>query len=432
MRKSGVVMALVGIMAFALVVGSVVFTKAVTLELWLWSSTQIEYLKKLTPKFEAENPGIKVDIKKIGFEDLHNKLQTSFMAGVGAPDISAVEISQMGKFFKGAGVPFLDLTDLIAPHRGGMIEARLAPWTYNGKVYGMPQDMHPCTLIYRRDLFEEAGLPSDPAEVDKLVSTWKDYVEVGKKLVKDLDGDGKIDRYMTFINTTDIGYHMLMIIQRGGGMFDKEGNVILDNQISIDTLQFLLDMVDKHKIAVSQPSGAARYAAIDDGAVATVFGPDWDLGYVKKYTPKTAGKWGAVLLPAWEKGGPRTSTWGGTSYTILASSKYKQEAWKYMQYVWLRTDSGIVRWFESYQLPPLKGVLVSPEIAEPDPYFAGQKFGALNATAAYDLPAYYMTPYWAEGASYWVVAISDVFAHKKTPEQALKEAAAKLRSDMKK
>src|SRR5690606_28719970 len=42
-------------------------------------------------------------------------------------------------------------------------------------------------LLYRTDLFEEAGLT--PPE------TWDEFIEVAKKLTVDTDGDGSIDRW---------------------------------------------------------------------------------------------------------------------------------------------------------------------------------------------------------------------------------------------
>src|SRR5690606_29147529 len=45
----------------------------------------------------------------------------------------------------------------------------------------------PTGLLYRTDLFEEAGLT--PPE------TWDEFIEVAKKLTVDTDGDGSIDRW---------------------------------------------------------------------------------------------------------------------------------------------------------------------------------------------------------------------------------------------
>ncbi len=45
-------------------------------------------------------------------------------------------------------------------------------------------------LAYRKDLLDSLGV--DASQLD----TWDKFVEVGRRLSKDLNGDGIIDRYM--------------------------------------------------------------------------------------------------------------------------------------------------------------------------------------------------------------------------------------------
>ncbi|GAF20371.1 sugar binding secreted protein [Bacillus sp. JCM 19046] len=48
----------------------------------------------------------------------------------------------------------------------------------DGSVIGIPTDIGPMAMAYRVDLFEEAGLPTDPDEVAEVMSTWDDYIEL--------------------------------------------------------------------------------------------------------------------------------------------------------------------------------------------------------------------------------------------------------------
>jgi len=68
-------------------------------------------------------------------------------------------------------------------------------WTYPRKpifgmkprLYGMPLNNSDAMLIvYREDLVKEAGFDGPP-------KTWQERTELGKKMTKDLDGDGQID-----------------------------------------------------------------------------------------------------------------------------------------------------------------------------------------------------------------------------------------------
>ena len=71
-------------------------------------------------------------------------------------------ISNAGSFFRGPlkDVGFMDLTDRV--HRSGlwdgMVHARFAPYTSRGRLFGLPHDVHPVQLAYRRDIFEKEGV----------------------------------------------------------------------------------------------------------------------------------------------------------------------------------------------------------------------------------------------------------------------------------
>ena len=48
-------------------------------------------------------------------------------------------------------------------------------------------------IFYNKEIFDAAGINVDDIE------TWEDYIEAGKKITQDLDGDGEIDVYMTAV-----------------------------------------------------------------------------------------------------------------------------------------------------------------------------------------------------------------------------------------
>jgi len=423
MKKWSIILALTAILVLSgvLIAGA---KEKITLNFIDWSYTREQWIRPVISKFEKAYPDIKINFKRLAFAACHDGLQTAFMAGKGIPEVVTQEISWFGRFFKGEERPFVDLTDLLAPYRPKLVEARLGPYTFFGRVWAIPNDVHPAALIYRRDFFSEAGLPSEPAEVEKLLANWEDFLEVGKKLTRP-------DRHAIFIPGADFGYLMMMVLQQGSWAFNEKGEVTLDNDINIRTLQFYVDMLNKYKIAAPSPAGAAFYSAIDEGKVAAAMGPDWHLGYIKKYTPKSAGKWGAIPLPVWPGYNVRTATWGGSAFAITKACKYPEAAWEFMKFAFLEKENGVIRWLAAYQLPPLKEIIESPGLRVPDPYFTNQTFGELMAKLALEVPVYYMSIYWPEAATYWAEAVGHAVAMKKTPEEALKEAAEKVRKIMK-
>ena len=91
------------------------------------------------------------------------------------PDLVEVEINRIGKFFRPPveEVGFLPLNDLLK--RDGLydqiVESRYAPWSKQGVIFGIPNDLHPCTITYRDDLFREAGVDLAAAK------TWPQFQE---------------------------------------------------------------------------------------------------------------------------------------------------------------------------------------------------------------------------------------------------------------
>ncbi|MNN45604.1 Lactose-binding protein precursor [compost metagenome] len=74
--------------------------------------------------------------------------------------------------------------DINSVYSKGMIEAA----TTESGLFGVPYDFDAYSLYYRSDLLEEAGVTAAP-------KSWDELVEIGKKLTKDTDGDGKTDQF---------------------------------------------------------------------------------------------------------------------------------------------------------------------------------------------------------------------------------------------
>src|SRR5262245_66446128 len=89
------------------------------------------------------------------------------------PDLCEIVIGSIGKFFrpplKDVGlVPLNEYLDRSG-WRHRVVESRFAPWTKEGVIFGLPHDVHPCTITYRKDLFDEAGIDLTQAK------TWPQF-----------------------------------------------------------------------------------------------------------------------------------------------------------------------------------------------------------------------------------------------------------------
>ena len=67
---------------------------------------------------------------------------------------------------------------------------------------------------------------------------------------------------------------------------------------------------------------------MQDGKILSILAPDLYVGILKSQVPQMAGKWRAIPMPAWNPGGRRTTTRGGTMIGITTQCKNPERAWE--------------------------------------------------------------------------------------------------------
>ena len=80
----------------------------------------------------------------------------------------------------------------------------------------MPHDVHPVLLAYRADLVEAAGI-----EV-AAIETWDDFVRLLRRLVRDVDGDGYPDHYLSNFWETNPELIESLMLQAGGALVARK------------------------------------------------------------------------------------------------------------------------------------------------------------------------------------------------------------------
>jgi len=140
--------------------------------LWHNSTTGpgVEFWEKTVADFEADNPGVSIEIQSVQNEDLDGKLQTALNSG-DAPDI----FLQRGGGKMAAMVKAGQLKDLTDEITGAAAEeipdAAYSANSLDGKIYAMPVAVLPGGLFYSQDLFDEAGITENPTTLDDLEKT---------------------------------------------------------------------------------------------------------------------------------------------------------------------------------------------------------------------------------------------------------------------
>lgn len=386
----------------------------INLTLWTFVNTHARWFRSMAEDYRKEKPEFSLDVVEIS--DMFDKLKLALLSGgEGAPDLADIEQGAFGQFLRGKQEPDLvDLTSYLntGDYMNKLVASREALYSYRGKVYGVEHALCPVVIYYRSDVFEDAGI-----DMTK-IATWNEWISAVQAVVHD------------DVVAIDFPSHEVMLRQNGGDYFDKDGQVALDSQISIDTMQWILDLQNKHKITKESPSGESYWAAFKEGKFLASVGADWYGGFFKDLAPDLSGKMKAAFLPRFTPNGARTSCWGGTGSCIVKFSKHIEDAWKFMEYSMLSVEGNVRRFQETTLFPPFLPAMDDQRLHKSDEYFSGQDMGALFAEIASEVPAQYQSPYRSELDSKLSGLWQDIYDLQATPEATFKSVANEIRQVM--
>lgn len=338
-------------------------------------------------------PAQKVNMLLLDTGALERRMLSGFLSGTPLSDLIEVERNVAGRAFTGPveDVGFIDLTERLRDE--GLLEKINAPsfgaWTTRGRIFGLPHDVHPILLAYRADIVEAAGI--DVSQIE----TWDDLIRAFRPLMKDLDGDGRIDRYILNFWSTNGDVTTALMLQAGGRLFDENDRPVIDSEINARVLATLATWTaGPARIALDAPefSAAGNQLRLQGAVLASVM-PDWLSGVWKLDLPALSGKIKLMPLPAWTPGGRRTSAQGGSMLGIPKSSRDPEACWAFAKELYLSPALAA----ESYRalsiITPVKEFWSLPVFDEPDAYFGGQPAGRLFINQAPDVPVRSSSPY---------------------------------------
>lgn len=361
-----------------------------------------EMYRRLLPEFERTH-GVRVEVQVLNWEALKGRLRNALLSGTDVPDLVELSDDAMGFFTSGPleDVGFVDLTDRLRAEGldRAIVPSRFGLWSSRGRVFALPHDVHPVMLAYRRDLTDALGV-----DVSQL-ATWDDFAAVGRKLTRDLDGDGVVDRYALDL---PIGAHglRLLVAQRGGELFDAAGRAAFDSAETAEVIDWYVRALEgPARFATSAGWGQPMVQALRDGLVLFTLASDWRTRLLEQDAPMLTGKMALMPLPAFAPGARRTTTWGGTGLAITRRTRDVGLAWTLAKWLYLAKQELGRRFAETNIIAPWRQAWDAPELARPNPYWSGQPLGRLFAALAPDVPAVYASGAQALGAA----KLDDVF-----------------------
>ncbi|OLP45554.1 ABC transporter substrate-binding protein [Rhizobium oryziradicis] len=197
-------------------------------------------MQKLTDDFTKKNPGI--DVKWVTLEEnvLRQKVTTDVATKGGQYDVMTIGIYEAPIWGKQGWLAPLDklsadkaydVDDLLPPIRSGL--------TVNGKLYAAPFYGESSMVMYRKDLFEKAGLKMPDAPTWDFIKQAADKITDKSKEVYGICLRGKAGwgENMAFLTAMSNSF--------GARWFDENWKPQFDQPEWKKTLQFYVDMMKK-------------------------------------------------------------------------------------------------------------------------------------------------------------------------------------------
>ncbi len=408
---------------------SVVNVQAVELEMWTFVDAHAEFYQMKVAEWNDAYPdrAISLDTQVLPFNQMHDKLNIALQTGMGAPDLVDIEIGKFPGILASNTDGLVDLTSVIDEYRDEIVEARTAPYSsFDNKVYGIPTHMGTYLMYYNVELFEEAGVSIDD------IKTWDDYIEVGKKITQDTDGDGKVDQYMLAVPNAEASSFDGMSRQLGSNYFDENGNVVLDREENVKALQYLQDFVYKHEIAdvVTDFHEQHFFDALNKGKFASIFMPQWYMIRFTEFMPDLEGKIRVRPLPAWPSGGTLSTMGGGTGTAITKQANSIEIAKDFLAFAKLTREAGVQIWTELGFDPIIMDAYNDESFTQRFPYFGDEKVMVTIKELQSEIQPLYFSELLTKLRNLLnEETLFEVIENQADVEKALKDAANQLRSE---
>jgi multiple sugar transport system substrate-binding protein len=313
----------------------------------------------LVAAFEERRPAIDVELQHIPSQaDYRQRLGADFAAGTPA-DVVLINYRRYAPFAARGALeplgPYLDRSELISPE--AFYAEALGPFTWEGTLICIPQNLSSLVVYYNKDLFDQAGLPY-PADS----WTWDEFVATAKALTRDLDGDGASDQYGlgTVVEAIRVAP---FIWQSGGALVDDEANptrLALDTPEAKAGFQWFVDLQLRHRVV---PDAAAEEA--EDSESRFLNGRSAMLLNSRRGVPTyreiEGFDWDVAPLP---RGAEPATVLHADAYCLPAVSGNKPAAWAFIEFANSSEGQAIIA-RTGRTVPSLKAVAESTAFLDP-------------------------------------------------------------------
>ncbi|MGU3472304.1 ABC transporter substrate-binding protein [Paenibacillus sp. D51F] len=380
-------------------------------EILFWSpfsGSDGPFMKKIVDKYNSSQDSYKVNFVIQPNGEYYKQLDVALSTGKERPDLMIMHVDSVPTYqSKDQLQPVDELAASAGINPADFAEAPVKYATIDSKLYTIPLDIHPLVMYYNKDLFEKAGItapPTNRAEFDSAV----------EKLTDKSKG---VYGYVVPSLWPQQFIFPSLVWQNGGELWNGS-DVAYNSPEAVEMVQWLRGMVEKG-ISPGNVQQDGENTLFLQGKNAIQFNGPW----MKSQFDEAGLNYGVAVIP--QIGKAKQAVYAGSHGFVVP--KAVTDAGKiagigdFLKYV----AGNSLDWAESGQAVASHKVLESAE-------FKAMEF---QSTVAQSFPSVQFAPNvlnWGTIVEPLWGELSNAILGKKSPQQAMDDAAAKSRQAIKK
>jgi multiple sugar transport system substrate-binding protein len=314
----------------------------------------------LVDAFQEEHPEIAIELINIPSQsDYRKRLAADLAAGTPA-DVVLINYRRYAAFAVQGALeplaPYLAKSELIA--ESDFYPQAIEPFTWNGQLMCIPQNISSLVVYYNQSLFDQAGLPY-PADD----WTWTDFRHTAQALTLDEDGDGSIDQFGLGMEPSLI--RLAPFLWQGGAELVDDPvyptRLLLETPEALRAVQFFVDLsAADHSVPNAEEEAAEESESrFINGSMAMFLNSRRG---VPTYREIESFAWDVAALP---QDVNRASILHADAYCLPSASEVKDAAWTFIEYANSPAGQTVIA-ATGRTVPSLISVAESPAFLDPE------------------------------------------------------------------
>lgn len=296
----------------------------VTLRFWAMGR-EGEVVAELAREFEAEHPGVRVQVEQIPWSAAHEKLLTAHV-GRSSPDVAQLGNSWMAEFHAlRALAPVPPSLAAAGVSRDSSFAGIWDTNVFDGTAYGVPWYVDTRVLFYRRDLFERAGVRAMPGD-------WEGF----RRALHAVKANGPTGGTAIFLPVNEWVPPYVLGLSAGATLLSEDGTRGAFSSPEFRRGFAYFDRLYREGLApaVANSEVANMYQEFERGTFAALITGPWNLGeFARRLPASMQDDWATAPLPGPDGPESGASTAGGSSLVVFARSPHAEAAWRWVAFL---------------------------------------------------------------------------------------------------